>query len=648
MDIRRLVTPVIPGAVVGLAISVLEIVVARSLAPPGRFFHDTPSVIWSAIFAAAGGGVLSAIGSKQRALSGAFLALWGLLLFHGTVWGARAVVAYFGYDSHLNPLSIPIFLVGAAATVGAILLARKTDNAAALGTALIVGAAGYVALTWWIQTTRHDDAIFRAHYRREMIHQAPPPVTQSPPDGTKNLIVLVLDTLRADALGVYGHPGGLTPHLDALAKRGVLFKRVVSESSWTRPSMGTLFTGLNSREHGCRHLFGVLDENLVTIPEIMRQRGLRTGAVVTNAILKGHFGFGQGFDFFVDQTKTDEASYWMTGRLPARMAGLTVGKQTRKVDDADLAVDRFLRWLPKNADGPPVFGWLHLFDTHSPYEPPEPFRSRLVPPDADKYEFTYDYDGADLARTNTKAGMTAYRSLYDAELAFADEQIGRFIQALQDRGFWKNTVLVFLADHGEQFREHGALLHANGLYQEEVHIPLIVAGAGVPEGQVVDTPVPLLAVPTALFDLAGLPRPKSLVGKGWEGLTHPSTTQAIVSEIDTEMHGRRVSDISVRRGPWKMILDMESREKELYNLDEDPGETHDLLAKDDEEENDAEAGETTPEQQARAERIKQIVRELDDHLSAYDAAYPRPPEIDPEAFTDAASRAALKSLGYIQ
>src|SRR5262245_25328038 len=224
------------------------------------------------------------------------------------------------------------------------------------------------------------------------------------------LVLVSVDTLRADRLGAYGYKSGRTPAIDALAKQGVLFEQAFSHYPVTLPSHASLLTGLQPPQHGVRNNVGYgLPEKFTTLAERLKAAGYRTGGVVSSMVLRADTGIAQGFD-------TYEAPSARRVRNPAHAFPQTQG---------DASLQKALSWLEGAKPGEPFFLFLHLFDPHAPYEPPEPFRTEFKD------------------------------RLYDGEVAYTDSLLARLVEALQQRGLYDGALLVFVSDHGEGLLDHG-------------------------------------------------------------------------------------------------------------------------------------------------------------------------------------------------
>ena len=284
------------------------------------------------------------------------------------------------------------------------------------------------------------------------------------PAGAKakpNVILITIDTVRADHLGCYGAKDVQTPTLDALANDGTVFERAVSQVPLTWPSHAVILTGLYPFQNGVQDFTGQpLDVRFRSVAQAFKQHGYATGAVVSAFVLDRSWGLARGFEFYDDAF------------APEAFANRDLGLVDRRAAES---VDRALAWLKKNPKKP-FFFWLHLYDPHSPYDPPEPYRS--------------EYQG----------------HLYDGEIAYADHELGRLIAWLKQNRIYDSSMILFASDHGESLGEHGEHEHGFFIYNATVHVPLIVkppAGSGVRLGRV-SRPVETAAVAATLLEAAGI------------------------------------------------------------------------------------------------------------------------------------------------
>src|SRR5262245_7225666 len=281
------------------------------------------------------------------------------------------------------------------------------------------------------------------------------------------VILISVDTLRADHLPADGYRAAETPNLDALRKDSVLFENAYSQVPLTLPSHTTIFTGLLPPQHGVRDNLGyALSDGPPTLAGYLKQRGYSTGGAVSSIVLSHVTGVGRGFDFYEDTVEPDRISQTLS-RVQRH------GNET-----AALLSD----WIGPHADQP-FFAFLHLFEPHTPYEPPEPYKSR-------------------------------YKLAYDGEIARADEIVGTFLKYLKDQEVYDRALLIFLSGHGEGLNDHGEDEHGVLLYREAIHVPLMIKFPKARRaGESVAEPVALTDVFPTVAEAAGLPVPPGLAGR---------------------------------------------------------------------------------------------------------------------------------------
>lgn len=347
-----------------------------------------------------------------------------------------------------------------------------------------------------------------------------------------NLLVITLDTTRADHIGCYGNPRALTPAVDSLATQGVLFEKAYATVPMTLPSHATLFTGLYPPEHGLHtNGHGRLPTHIPTLAEALAKNGYQTGGFVASYILHSKFGLNRGFNTYDDD---------MAG-------GDRVGSETHLVRNGKLMVDTALSWLRKHAQQP-FFCWVHLYDPHEPY-------------DAHAESF----------------GDRFQDSPYDGDIAFADQQVGRLIDFLKANGLEKRTVVVVVGDHGEGLGEHEEREHGFMVYNSAVHVPLIVACSPLCRpGHRVSTPVSLVDLFPTILNCLKVKAPKPVSGQ----TLHPALGGATIephlcySEAETAFIAYGWSpQQSLSTDAWKYI---KTTREELYHLRVDPHELKNL------------------------------------------------------------------------
>ncbi len=274
-----------------------------------------------------------------------------------------------------------------------------------------------------------------------------------------NVIIVLVDALRADHLGTYGYQRDTSPNIDNFAETSTVFTHVVSPSSWTKPSIPSLFTSLYPSRHGVflgsskdteGHITSdVLHDSLLTMAEVFNQHGYSTAAFVHNAQLRGFLGFSQGFDLYQD-----------------------------RAGDAENINSQFFDWLAEREDRP-FFAYLHYLDVHYPYQPPAPYDTLFGTFQSDIDFFTDEWKalrtGINHGEIELEEGdLQKMISLYDGEIRYLDEQLGTLFTTLRKKGLYHNTMLIFIADHGDEFLEHGKIGHGQSLYHELLRIPLMI------------------------------------------------------------------------------------------------------------------------------------------------------------------------------
>jgi len=296
-----------------------------------------------------------------------------------------------------------------------------------------------------------------------------------PPPGSKyNLLIISIDTLRADHLKCYGYDRDTSPHLDQLAKEGVLFENLTAAASWTIPSHMSMFTSLYPSVHRVQTITSQLAAGVPTLAQCLAKSGYVTAGFVTGPPLNHYPGFNRGFqsydDYSVDQAFEDSIK--------------------RTIPDTSV-IDRFVtnpvitnlatKWLTAHSrSNENFFLFLHYWDCHFDYIPPAPYDRKFDP----------DYRGpengrdilqrmSDIAKGISVMDLAHMMALYDGEIAHTDEHVGKVLQLLQDLGLSEKTLVIVLSDHGEGFLEHGLLGHGNSVYEELLHVPLIMRLPGV-------------------------------------------------------------------------------------------------------------------------------------------------------------------------
>jgi choline-sulfatase len=400
--------------------------------------------------------------------------------------------------------------------------------------------------------------------------------------GGLNLLLVTLDTTRADRIHAYGFDGIATPNLDRLAREGVLFEHAVAPAPLTLPAHSSIFTGKYPPAHGVRDNGGFfLDEKETTLAERLSGRGFKTGGFVGAYVLDHKWGVAQGFQTYFDDF--DLSKY----------QSLSLGSVDRPGNEV---ADRALAWLDTVA-GSRFFGWVHFYDAHSPYEPPEPYKSQY-------------------------AGHP-----YLGEIAFVDSQVGRLLAFLDSHDLARNTVVVVMGDHGESLGEHGEATHGFFVYQATTHVPLLIRAPydAMAGRRVADVVRSIDVLPTTL-ELLGVK-----TGETFAGASVVPLMTGAVKELGLAAYSEAVyprfhfgwSDLrAFSAGRYKYIA---APRPELYDLEQDPNELRNIY----------------PERVALGERMGQELQALERGLSSGKEAPAAAVEVDPDA------RQRLAALGYV-
>ena len=396
----------------------------------------------------------------------------------------------------------------------------------------------------------------------------------APPANAPNVVLIVMDTVRADALSLYGYGRETSPNLERLARRGVRFDQARSTAPWTLPSHASMFTGMwpyqlsagKERE---------LDATYPTLAEVFRENGYLTAGFVANSLYCHlDYGLGRGFTHYEDvplsvfePLRCTRFGKAILGKIvdPARFRlGRILGDDPfigpilgdlrdtllsdRRKDAAQINNDA-MAWISKQ-EGRPFFIFVNYYDAHAPYLPPRDAQAKVSSrPLSFSDSLAVLKFGGDAAR---RAPWTVdlARDYYDDCIAYVDDQVGRLYAELKNRGLLDNTIIIITSDHGEHFGEHGGTLgHTQSLYDQEIRVPLIVLDPRrAPSTQVVSTPVSLRNLPATALDLAGLSCEPPFPGKSLARFWRPTTDSALEDPVLFENENEwRVDD---RKGEW--------------------------------------------------------------------------------------------------
>jgi arylsulfatase A-like enzyme len=385
-----------------------------------------------------------------------------------------------------------------------------------------------------------------------------------------NVLLVTIDTLRPDHLGCYGYGRPTSPTIDRLAAEGVLFENAIADASWTVPSIAAILTGRHAPGLGVLHVDSVLSPEATTAARLFGKAGYDTAAFTSGAYFGERHGWGNGFGTYREIPAGDRAAAVNGAAIP---------------------------WLEKKRERP-FFLWVHLFDPHSPYDPPAEFGGRFT---AEKIDHRLG-EHMFLARvcngneTLAPGQLEQIQTLYDQEIAYADDQLGRLVAAARAAGGDRRTVIAVGSDHGEAFMEHGLLLHLITLYDEMIRVPLILHDPErLPRGARIASQVRNVDIAPTLLELAGLSAPTGIDGRSLLPLVRGEERGDRVAYVHTdalshlEFYEKHLPNAQVKRFEVlaarrtrreKVIFSLIPGRRESYDLAADQGEQRDLQASD--------------------------------------------------------------------
>ena len=388
-----------------------------------------------------------------------------------------------------------------------------------------------------------------------------------------NVLLVSVDTLRADHLPAYGYPHIRTPAVDRLAQNGTVFENIFSTSSWTLPACATLATGRTPRANHVQLTRDTLPDQATTLAQAMRQSGRATVGISANRFVSEPYGFARGFDRFWNVYDRD---------LRPGLSGLYLFDHLHRLsagpDDA-ANVNRLVFDQLRDLVGRSWFLWVHYMDPHKPYGGPWP----LELPDYDK-----GYDGSigfvygwkkpvnELGQPLTQADLRHVRALYDADIVRFDRHFTLLLDRMETLGLLDNTLIVFVSDHGEEFLEHGDFEHGANLFREQTHVPLIIVGPNVPQGVRVPQRASILDVPRTLCALAGVPAPDSFAGAPLFPLANLDSDRETFGELQAKVHHLSLRYNREDRQRALLINDLTEGRRQWFDTTDDPAEATDL------------------------------------------------------------------------
>jgi arylsulfatase A-like enzyme len=461
--------------------------------------------------------------------------------------------------------------------------------------------------------------------------KAPPP----PPESF-SILLITIDTLRADHLSCYGYERETSPAIDGLAEDGILFERTFCPIPLTIPSHASILSGCYPRSHGSRNNSNPVNESVRTLAEVLKDRGFKTAAVLSTALLESRLsGLDRGFDLYCDLRgpvesgaldRLDSRTAWHSEEPPLERRVPITGRR------AEAAVDIALEVLRSFRDQK-LFLWLHFYDPHTPYDPPGRFNTRFSPDPSLNGMTAYSHWQKDYSAAQVERII----SLYDGEIAYTDTALDRLFSSMRQSGDWARTLVILTSDHGESLDEHGYYFsHGRDLYGGSVLVPLIVRVPWMAErGYRVERPVDLTDIFPLVQDLAGGGMAPGVQGRS---LLPDLENRQLMKGKDIYMenegergearHGRGSLSLEESKAVglvwerWKLIKNPDGR-LELYDWYDDPGETRDL-----------------------AGSYPRLTRVLMEKIAVFETLPLRPP--GRSGYTGEKTESLLRDLGYIK
>ncbi|MBI5376628.1 MAG: sulfatase [Candidatus Schekmanbacteria bacterium] len=368
-----------------------------------------------------------------------------------------------------------------------------------------------------------------------------------------NVVLITIDTLRADRLGCYGYKKDVSPAIDKFAGESVRFENAIIQVPYTGPSHCSILTGKYAANHGVMSNGYKLSPDNITLAEVLKEYDYSTGAAIGAWVLKKMYDYNQGFDSYLEDKS---------------------GERRASSVNKDI-----LPWI-KNNKNKKFFAWIHYYDVHCAYNPPKKFKEK----------FGQGYSGE--LNPKKKCGDTYYnkvqmeardveyvKNMYDGEIAYTDSKINGVLKKLKKWGLFENTIIVITSDHGEELHEHGKFGHDYALCDYEVKVPLIIHYPGMKlSNRVVSEQVDSISIMPTILELLGIPSPDGIDGKSFanllkgEGYKEEPAYMRLAFEKNTE------HEYAVRTRDFKLLA-VKGKGKELYNLKDDPNEDNNLVSR---------------------------------------------------------------------
>jgi len=417
-----------------------------------------------------------------------------------------------------------------------------------------------------------------------------------------NIILISIDALRADHLSCYGYHRNTSPNIDRIASQGVLFKNGFSQVTWTLPSLTSIFLSQYVWRHKVDHPDKRLGNSFTTLAEILRDRNYTTSAFVGRGFLSSKYGFNQGFEIYDDGSPCRRGYYEISSYI-----------------------SKLLSWL-ESVKSRKFFLFIHTYDVHEPYNPPSPY-SDLYTKGRCEGKHLRTSKGIKPRKLDasklTPEEIDYIMAVYDGGINYVDDQLGKIFRKLDQLGIADNTIIIVTADHGEAFKEHGKLGHWHKPYIEEVHVPLIIKGPGIPRNRIYENYVQLIDILPTILKILNIPQRKEMQGRS----ILPLMSDGEIEEYPKTYSGWLTSSqgiFSLRTKEWTYITN-QKRAHELYDRINDPKEQNNIIEK-------------------RPFVAQKLKKELEDFIALTSEGKPQVAE---KVDIDEELKEQLKSLGYL-
>lgn len=387
-----------------------------------------------------------------------------------------------------------------------------------------------------------------------------------------NFVIVIIDALRQDHVGLYGYERDTTPNIDLFAQNALIFQNAIAQCPWTAPSVASLFSSLYPSVHGViTHMGGkatVLPDSLETFAEILQKNGYKTAAFVANDWITPDLGFAQGFDVFKEIKPIKNAK-----------------QKGKKIPVAEELNNQAFPWLEKNNDSP-FFMYVHYMDAHGPYSAPSPYNA-LYKSAEDRQLTAYERERLSYLRVDKSIdqnNLHYYIDQYDGEIRYADYHVGELINKLKAYKLLENTVIVITADHGEAFFEHGFCDHGFGVYDEEIVVPLIIR---IPENSIMEiknkkilseSRVDLMDLPRTLLGINGTDFPYRVNGRNLFHLKKDMFRDHISFSEELSENMKGPPKIAMVKDNFKIIYSaFKQKVTKIFDLKADPKEKNNRI-----------------------------------------------------------------------